>query len=570
MADIFLSYARTSAEAAARVAAELRGQGYSVWFDEELPAHRAYADVIAAELDAAGAVLVLWSEAAVQSQWVRSEANRAREKGNLVQARVDAVRLPMPFDQIQCAELQVSSENFDGIAWKSIIAAIGALVRGEQIGSAPFSHSRMGNKADPSVAVLPLREFGAGSDDYLGEGLAEEILTMLARLPGLRVVPGGATSAGLGAREVARAMNADAYLEGSVRKSGERARISVRLIDTADGVALWSEMFDRNLSDVFAVQEEIARAVAAALGVRLLDRDRQSIRRATSKDAVANDLALRARHLARQELEVERRTATDLFRQAIGRDPEFALAYAGLADVLVQIARWRLPDWQEAVAEALDGARKAVALAPELADAQLALGAALSLSHDPEAANAYARALELAPHDADVHYRMARFLVLSGDKAGAIRHYERAFELAPDDYRYIVYALQEYQALGDAEGERSCLRRSASAIERHLDLNPSDVRALGHGAGVMALLGRSRESQQMIHRAQSLRPADYGNLVTLACAAMLDNDAEQALDLLERAAATGQGDREWLMEDNDLKPLHGHPRFEAIVAQMTA
>jgi adenylate cyclase len=571
MADIFLSYARTSAEAAARVAAELRGQGYSVWFDEELPAHRAYADVIAAELDAAGAVLVLWSEAAVQSQWVRSEANRAREKGNLVQARVDAVRLPMPFDQIQCAELQVSSESLDSGAWKSITAAIGALIRGEQIGSAPtLSHRATGSRAEPSVVVLPLRELGPASNDYLGEGLAEEILTMLARLPGLRVAPGSAASADLGAREVASALNADAYLEGSVRKSGERARISVRLIDTAEGVALWSETFDRTLSDVFAVQEEIARAVAAALGVRLLDRDRQSIRRATSKDAAANELALRARHLARQELEVERRTATDLFRQAIGRDPEFALAYAGLADVLVQIARWRLPDWQEAAAEALGAARKAVALAPELADAQLALGAALALSHDPEAANIYAQALELAPHDANVHYRMARYLVLSGDKAGAIRHYERAFELAPDDYRYIVYALQEYQALGDAEGEQSCLRRSASAIERHLDLNPSDVRALGHGAGVMALLGRSREAQQMIDRAQSLRPGDYGNLVTLACAAMLGNDAEQALDLLERAAATGQGDREWLMEDNDLKPLHGHPRFEAIVAQMTA
>src|SRR5215212_5002400 len=129
MADVFLSYARESAEAARAVASVLRKQGYSVWFDEELPSHRAYADVIATELDAARAVLVLWSEAAAKSQWVRSEANRAREKDNLVQARLDGARLPMPFDQIQCGPITI--DKLDGPGWRSVIAAIRALVEGE-------------------------------------------------------------------------------------------------------------------------------------------------------------------------------------------------------------------------------------------------------------------------------------------------------------------------------------------------------------------------------------------------------------------------------------------------------
>jgi tetratricopeptide (TPR) repeat protein len=287
-----------------------------------------------------------------------------------------------------------------------------------------------------------------------------------------------------------------------------------------------------------------------------------------SSDPQANALAAQARHLARQELEVERRAAADLFRQAIERDPQFGLAYAGLADVLVQIARWRLPDWQETAEEALAAATKAVELAPDLADSHLALGAVLAMNHDPKAADTYARALTISPDDANVHYRMARFLVLLGDKAGALLHYERAFELDPDDYRYVVYALQEYQALGDRVAEQSCLRRSAEAIERHLKRQPSDVRALGHGAGVMALLGRSEDMQRMIGRALKLRPTDYGNLTTLACAAMLNGDKDQALDLLERAAATGEGDREWLLADNDLKPLHGDPRFEALVSRV--
>ena len=557
MADIFLSYARESAETATRIAAELREQGYSVWFDDELPAHRAYADVIASQLDAARAVLVLWSEQAARSQWVRSEANRAREKGNLVQLRLDGVRLPMPFDQIQCAH--IADGETGGIGWRSVTNAIDALIRGESeaVSATP---ARPQAKRIPSVAVLAFRELGPTSGDYLGEGIAEEIVSSLARLPDLRVASG---TAGEHAAQV------DACLEGSVRRSGERARISVRLKDTQTGFARWSETFDRTMSDVFAVQGEIAQSVAAALGVILLDRDAQSVGAAASSDAQANELALKARHLARQELEAERRTAADLFRQAIGRDPEFALAYAGLAEVLVAIARWHLPDWAEREKEALNAARKAVELAPDLADAQLALGAALALAHDPDAQKAYMRALALSPHDAGAHYRVARYFVLAGDKSGAIRHYERAFELAPDDYRYIVYALQEYQALGDEAGERSCLQRSAAAIERHLKLYPSDVRALGHGAGVMACLGHRHQMQQMIDRALALRPGDYGNVVTLACAAMLGGDADQALDLLERAAATGQGDREWLMQDNDLKPLHDNPRFESIIERMS-
>lgn len=558
MADIFLSYARASAEAAARIAEALRGQGYSVWYDEHLPAHRTYADVIASEVDAAAAVLVLWSEDAAKSQWVRSEANRARELGKLVQLRLDDARLPMPFDQIQCAEISSNAE-LSGVGWRSITEAVAALVSGEMPIEA-MKPVRLVDKRVPSVAVLAFRELGPGCGDYLGEGLAEEIVTALARLPNLRVASGTGGE---------RNPHVDASLEGSVRRSGDRARISVRLIDLRTGFARWSETFDRTLSDVFAIQDEIARSVAAALGVVLLDREAHSVSSAASSDSKANDLALKARHLARQELESERRAAADLFRQAIRHDPDFALAYAGLADVLAQIARWHLADWEGNAREALDAARKAVELAPDLADAQLALGAALGLAHDPDARNAYAKALALSPHDPHVHYRVARFFVLTGDKAGAVRHYERAFELAPDDYRYVVFALQEYQALGDEEGERSCLQRSAAAIERHLKLYPSDARALGHGAGVMALLGHEDQAQQMIDRALKLRPDDYGNLATLACAAMLKQDGEQALDLIERAVATGQGDREWVMEDNDLKPLHGHPRFEALLQRMT-
>ena len=473
----------------------------------------------------------------------------------------------MPFDQIQCADLQgwTGQQN---AGWRTIIDSVSALVVET---SAPALQASDLTKEEPSIAVLAFKDLSAARDQaYFCEGIAEEIVSVLARLPGLRVASAAASGSfdNHSSAEIARILDVSNFLEGSVRKAEGRARISVRLVSTRTGFATWSETFERDLGDIFAVQDEIALAVVRALGVTLADKDRTGMTLGGSEDAVAYDLYLKARHLIRQELDDERRVAADLLHEAIKRDPGFVIALAALAEVQAQIARLRLPGWENAQRDALAAADEAIRLAPGLAEAHLAQGEVLRLKGEPGAAAAYKRALALSPHDANIHYRFARFLVLEGDKAAAIRHYERAFELGPDDYRYIVLALQEYQALGDSAGEQLCLQRAMTAIERHLELNPDDVRALGHGAGTLALLGRPAESQKAIDRALALRPEDYSNLATLACAAVLKDDHDQALDLLERAVSTGRGDRQWVLADNDLAPLHGNPRFETIIRRM--
>jgi adenylate cyclase len=570
MAQVFISYARET-EAAARMAAEaLQAHGHSAWFDEQLPAHRDYAEVISDRLDSADAVLVIWSEAASRSQWVRAEANRARERGRLVQSRIDETRLPLPFDQIQCVDLRSWRGNLDASAWQAIVASIDALSRA--VGESGEQPRQLG-VSDRSLAVMPFKDLSPAKDqDYFCEGIGEEILMALARLPGLKVASSTATpqtSTPLANAEIARALRVKAFLEGSVRKASERARVAVRLIETGSGFTIWAETFDRDLGDIFALQEEIARSVVAALGVKLVAADDAHLGQGGTSNSEAYDFYLKAKHLVRMELEPERRRAAELFREAIRRDPGFALAYAGLADVLAELARQHPDDWSKAAEEAVRAAGKAVELSPDLADAHLALGAALRLSHDPGAAAEYERAVELNPHDANVHYRFAKFLVLEGEKRRAIEHYERAFALAPDDYRYVVYTLQEYQALGDKEGERSALERAWPVIEHHLKVNPDDVRAMGHGSGVLALLGRSDDCHEFIDRALALRPDEFGNLVNLACAAILNDEPDYSLELLERAVATGRGDKEWILQDNDFAPLHGNPRFEALVARMS-
>jgi adenylate cyclase len=566
MDDVFISYARETGSTARAAAEAIRAAGHSVWMDDRIPAHREYADVISERIDSAKAVLVIWSDAAARSQWVRSEANRARESGKLVQLRIDGTRLPMPFDQIQCVDLPNWPHDIESAGWKNVLASIGALA-GSIAAVEPVV------QLTPSLAVIPFKDLSAAQDQgYFCDGMAEEILVSLARLPGLRVASPAvvsATNRSQGSHELARALGVTNLLEGSVRKADDRARIAVRLVEVPSGFTLWAESFDRELADTFALQEEIARAVVGALGVKLLPQNEPGLAVGGSSVAEAYDLYLRARALVRKELETERRAAAELFRQAIRRDDRFALAHAALADVLTEIARVHPPDWQHAQTEALAASDLAVQLAPALAEAHLARGSALRLEHDPAAGREFELAVELSPHDANVHYRYARFLVLEGRKEEAIAHYEKAFALAPDDYRCIVYTIQEYQALGDEDGEQRALGQAAAVIEHHLKINPEDVRALGHGAGVMALLGRKDDCHSYIERAMRLRPDDFGNLANLACASVLNGEFDRALDLLEAAVAGGRGDREWLMQDNDYKPLHGHPRFDALVERMS-
>ncbi|HKE95119.1 MAG TPA: tetratricopeptide repeat protein, partial [Povalibacter sp.] len=156
-----------------------------------------------------------------------------------------------------------------------------------------------------------------------------------------------------------------------------------------------------------------------------------------------------------------------------------------------------------------------------------------------------------------------------GHHEQAAQHYEAAYEVRPDDYRPITLALQEYQAIRDTAKEKSALRRSWQALERHLALDPDDSYAADHAAGVLMLLGRRDEANRLLERAISLRPDDYGTLYTAACTLSLGGEYERALEFLDRAVGTGRGNREWILNDNDLAPLRDHPRFREILAKLS-
>ncbi len=274
MADVFISYSRSNTVAARAAAKALREAGFEVWLDHELAAHGSFADAIEAELTAARAVLTLWSADAAASEWVRSESNRGREARKLVQVKLDATILPLPFDQIQCTSLPDWSGDTGAPGWKKVVESVAALVAGKTPALRyPITEARRRPAPiERLLAVLAFDNLSADKEmDFFSDGVSDEIQQTLARSPGVKVLARSSTFQFRGAqkavRNVAAELQATHLLDGSVRRAGQKVRINAQLVDCANGHSLWADSFQGALDDIFALQDEIAAAVAKALAV---------------------------------------------------------------------------------------------------------------------------------------------------------------------------------------------------------------------------------------------------------------------------------------------------------------
>lgn len=390
MSDVFVSYARSTAKQAQAVVEALRALGYSVWIDDDLPAHRTFSRVIEEEMAAAKAAVVIWSADAVQSEWVLSEANRAREDRKLVQVTLDHTRLPMPFDQIQCADLVGWSGEAEAQGWRKALASIAALAGGAA-NVTPRVPSALATTTTPLLAVLAFDNLsGDPQMAWLSDGVSEEILDTMARVSGLRVV--GRTSSfqfrgtEKNARRIATELKATHLLDGSVRRAGDRVRVTAQLVECAGETTVWASRFDRELSDVFALQDEIAAAVAEALETVLV---RPAQPRRVSPEAY--ELYLRSRNWGVAMPNPQR---LELVERAVALAPDFAAAWAWLGHRLVDVA---------------SNERRGAPFEPLKARALEALDAALRL--DPTLALPHASASFLEPYAA---YERRKSLIDAG------------------------------------------------------------------------------------------------------------------------------------------------------------
>ena len=293
---VFLSYARSSEPQAQAVERTLTDEGYAVWRDSELPAHLSYAEVIEERLNSAKAVLVLWSAEAAKSQWVRAEADAARERGTLVQSSVDGTVPPIPFNQIQCADLKGWTGEGDHAGWRKLHASIVALAGQAEV--SPKSKAKARKAA--SICVLPFQNKSPDDvPDYFCEGLSEDITTDLGKAGGIAVTPLRKALAFKGQdaepSEVAEKLGVAYVLLGAVLKAGSKVRITTQLIDGATGEPTWSDRYHRDFSDILSIQDEITQEIVAALKTQLIQPEADADEEEVAKPAKAKDAPPKAR-----------------------------------------------------------------------------------------------------------------------------------------------------------------------------------------------------------------------------------------------------------------------------------
>ena len=426
--------------------------------------------------------------------------------------------------------------------------------------------------AAPSIAVLPFRDMSAARDQgYFCEGVAEEILHALTRVEGLRVAARTSSfqfDAGGDVQEVAARLEVGHVLEGSVRRDREHLRVTVQLIDGTTGFHLWSERYDRASADVFAIQDEIAAGVAAKLSTGLSEAARSALRRRGTRDLAAYERYLRGRRLANEHRDRSLRAAAAEYEAALEIDPEFAAAWAALADCQTWLYFWHghLP---EDLARAEEASARASELDPDGPEALAARGYVLSVAgRYAEADAAFERALAAAPDFYDAVYQFARLRFVEGRNEEAALLFERGAQLEPDDYQCLSLAMMAYENLGDRERALDTALRAMERVERRVELAPGDARAFYLGAGAAIWIGNADRARAWAERALALDPEEYPTLYNVACVLARLGEAEQALDLLERAADTGFGHRAWFEHDPDFIPLRDHPRYAALLAKM--
>jgi len=437
---------------------------------------------------------------------------------------------------------------------------------------APVPGQRDSAANTTAIAVLPFTDMSQERDqDFLCEGLAEELIDALTHVEGLRVVARASSFQFRGdhdLREVGRKLSVGSLLEGSVRKSGDRLRVTVQLIDVATGFHKWSEKFERDAGDVFAMQDEIAEKVATLLrGGELSMRERRAVhRQPTAVETFECFLRGRQRMHTMQQPHMDEARA--LYQRAIALDAEYAPAWAGLATLHALLYEW----WgskAEDLAEADRASRIAMELAPELADAHLARGYTLSnLRRYEEANQHFEAAARINPNLFDAYYYYGRAAFAAGDVEKSVELWRKAGEVRREDFESPLLQGQSLRKLGRMEEAREINREAVRRAERLLEVNPSNGRVLSFGAGALDQDAQLERAIEWARRAEQLYPDDMGVIINGACLRARNGMKEEALDMLERLFNKGWGKKDWVENDPDYDSLRAEPRFIAMMAKL--
>ena len=424
-----------------------------------------------------------------------------------------------------------------------------------------------------SIAVLPFVNMsGDAENEYFSDGISEEILNLLVKLPKLRVASRTSSFAFKGKDfdipEVARRLNVGTVLEGSVRRAGDRVRITGQLIETSTDSHLWSETYDREMKDVFAIQDDIAQSIVTALQMTLTPKDRRALQYVATSNPEAYDYYLKGRKFLYAMSSRNFAHAIQMYNRAIELDPNYAIAYAGIADTYSQMFRFS-DATPENAEKALEASHQAVELDPDSAEAHASRGLSLFINGEYQRAEKHFETAGLLnPKLFESYFFYALSCSSQGNHEKAARLFVQASEVNTADYQSLSFLALAYTALGRTDDAVTARRRTIELIEHHLDMNPDDTRALYIGAANLSSLGESERAMDWAGRAYDAGRNEPMVLYNVACTYALLGESERAMELLEKAIDLGWGDRAWLETDSDLDSLRDIPRFKFLLKRI--
>ena len=489
----------------------------------------------------------------------------------LVQLSIDGVIPPMPFNQIQCPALRDWNGSTDEPAWRKIERSIAELVRGTR-GEIARPAVATAPAGSTSICVLPFVNMSADAEqEYFSDGITEDLITDLSKISSLGVIARNTSFTFKGqsveARSLGLQLDVSHILEGSVRKSGNRLRINAQLIDAASGQHLWAERYDRELADIFDVQDELCQAIVAALKLKLLPAAKKAAERRGTDNAEAYNLYLMARQYwvagndgdwKREELIIR------ICERAISIDPEYAHAWALMAIAQTHLRfRQGRPD-----VNGLESAERALSLDPDLAEAHAVRAwHLLEQGQQEDAGREIAAALRLDPESWEVNKVAGKVLFIQGRLKEAAACYRKAAELMAMDYHAAGMVESCCRGLGDMDGRFQAAKVTLSRVEKALEFNPRDASAIANGAISLAIIRESERSREWAERALALEPQNYILRYNIACTYVELGDQARALDLIEDSLShLGKDHIRHSQADPDIAVVRDHPRFARMIA----
>ena len=430
-------------------------------------------------------------------------------------------------------------------------------------------------QSEKSLAVLYFTNLsGDQEDEYFRDGMTEDIITELAKIKELQIFPRSAVfpfrDNPLTVAQISQQLAAAYVLDGSIRRAGSRLRITTLLAETRTGHSVWAERYDRQLEDVFAIQDEIAQNIAHALRVVLTEKEKREIEKVPTREVQAYDYYLRGRQFFHQSRRKGLEFARQMFARAIVIDAGYARAYAGVADSCSFLYMW-FEASEDNLREAVAASRRAVELDPESAEAHASRGLTESLRKNYEGAEKeFERSFRLNPQLFEAYYFYGRARFAQGRYEEAADLFVQASRANPDDYQAHAMRAGCLRALGRDEEAHQARRDSLRTAERHLQLHPDDVRAVYLGASALGELGERTRALEWASRALSMDPEEAAVLYNVSCAYALLGETDKSLDCLEKAFGKGFGHKEWIDNDPDFASLRSNPRFQALIQRFSA